>query len=289
MFKKLAVLAIVISLLLPALPARADGPVTLGMGRLTSIAMSPDGGRLAVGTSIGVYFYDPVTFAPQGFWGTRNTVSYLRWSPAGDIVAVADGYTLVEFRSVTTGNVAWSTPLCYECAILFDADGGQVTVAANSTASTVFDTYTGAAKGAVPGYLGPRLDQSVSLSPDHQWQAYIDWGGDIFLHSVAGPHNRDRSIHNAHGSFLSSRVVAWSPDSRELYSGVDNTVTVWDVAGGQKLRMLDGFSPEVDQILWAPDGRHILSAEGQNLLLSDVDSLLPVQAGPLPSGAPDRF
>jgi WD40 repeat protein len=62
MLKKLSLIVICISLLFSTLPAQADGPepITLGLGTLTSIAISPDGARLAASSHDGTILIWPV-------------------------------------------------------------------------------------------------------------------------------------------------------------------------------------------------------------------------------------
>jgi tRNA A-37 threonylcarbamoyl transferase component Bud32 len=55
--------------------------------------------------------------------------------------------------------------------------------------------------------------------------------------------------------------VAYSPDGRHLASwSEDNTVRVWDAAGGQELRTLQGHTGTVSEVTYSPDGRRLASA-----------------------------
>lgn len=111
--------------------AFADGPVTLGRGSLTSIALSPDGTRLAVGTTIGVYFYNAQTFEPQGFWESDASSGKLLWSPQGDILLSYD-YCYASALSSTSGQKLWQIRVpawsCDQWA--FTTQGKQISVIA---------------------------------------------------------------------------------------------------------------------------------------------------------------
>jgi hypothetical protein len=78
MLRKITLIVVCAAMLFSAVPVCADtGPVQrLGTGIPTSIAASPDGKTLAVGSSIGVWFLDAATLTPNGFWDTGV------WRPA---------------------------------------------------------------------------------------------------------------------------------------------------------------------------------------------------------------
>lgn len=280
MFKKLIALVIVVGLIFPTTAARADGPIVLGLGRLTSIALSPDGSTLAAGTAIGVYFYDALTFAPQRFWDTGYSVNFLRWSPRGDVLAVIHDGTKVDFRSTADGRVLWSTTVPWRRAVEFSADGSQVIVSTRNRNANVFDALTGSTLGAVVDELGSMPDWYVSISPNRKWQAYSFWWneGEISLQELGGTQSRKYSLRdNQEGQEWHSHIFAWSPDSLQLYSVGSSSVYVWDVNTGRELRRLSGFSGSVKDITWSADGRYIVSTEGNNLVVSDVASRQPVR------------
>ena len=288
MLRKITLTAVCAAMLFSTVPARADGPITLGLGTLTSIALSPDGTRLAVGTTIGVYYYDAQTFVPQGFWDTGYRVNFLRWSPRGDVLAVIHNYRLVDFRPAADGSVLWSSEVPYRRAVTFSSDGSQAIVATNGTTANVFDAVTGAKIGTTTGEFWSMPDWYVSLSPNRQWQASAGWGGGIYLREFGGSERR-YGLQGHHGGYSSYHTFAWSPDSRILYSAGDNAVFAWDVATGAQLRILDGFSPVVGPIAWTADGQQIISAEGDNLVVVDVARHLPVRVGWLDEYQRNRY
>ena len=82
--KKTFSIVMIVAMLIVALPVRAeDGqpPIQrLGTGIPTSIAASPDGKTLAVGSSIGVWLLDAATLQPSGFWDTGFWVYTIEYS-----------------------------------------------------------------------------------------------------------------------------------------------------------------------------------------------------------------
>ena len=53
--------------------------------------------------------------------------------------------------------------------------------------------------------------------------------------------------------------LAFTPDSRHLLSGSeDGTLQLWEVASGQCVRILQGYTAALFDLDWSPDGTPIL-------------------------------
>ncbi len=89
------------------------------------------------------------------------------------------------------------------------------------------------------------------------------------------------------------RDIAFSPDGRLLATADNtNTVTLWDVATGGKMRQLRGHSRLVSYVAFSPDGRKLASSSWDStVIVWDLDDGSPDSdaAGPHAVGPVRRF
>jgi hypothetical protein len=150
MLKKLTLTVICFATLFSSLPAHADdtGPIQrLGTGIPTSIAASPDGKTLAVGSSIGVWFLDAATLQPFTFWDTRTWVNSVKYSTDGLYLRVDNvvyDTTSGSPAGVDKSQVGWIDHSCTSdrklCTEIDIADAGEFGRYINS--AWVIDTNT---------------------------------------------------------------------------------------------------------------------------------------------------
>ncbi len=120
MFKRLFLFALIASIsLISFSPARADSSIPpsqrLGTGIPTSIAASPDGKTLAVGSSIGVWLLDATTLQPVGFWDTGVWVNNVAYSTDGQYAKVNDSVLNAQSgqrANIDTSQVVWIDDQC---------------------------------------------------------------------------------------------------------------------------------------------------------------------------------
>jgi WD40 repeat protein len=199
-------------------------------GRVTSLALSPDGRRLAVGQTNGIALYDPVTkkeVAP--FKPTPAPVPAVMFSP--------DSRRLVSAGASDPAIKVWDVdgekPLL---KILYDPTP-------NSSVAFSPDGRLIASPGPLQAAAGPTV-KIWALDPDAK-------------------SSKDFRILKGHVRY--AWKVTFSPDGRYLASGSwDSTIKVWDLQAPEAAEpvTLRGHAGVIYGLAFSPDGRRLASASG---------------------------
>ena len=264
-----------------------DGAIArLGKGIIQELAYSPDGSQLVVGSSIGVWLYDTVTYQEVALLtGRTHGVASVAYSPDGTTLA-SGSYQEVHLWDVATGNLINTLEghESYVGSIAFSPDGNTLASGSYNWVR-LWDVATGNLTNTLEGN-----GSSVAFSPDGNtlasgsrnrvrlWDVAtgnlintLEGGGNsvafslggTILASAGGWRNRIRLWDVATGSLINTleehtdRVlsVAFSPDGSTLASGSqDNTVRLWDVATGNLTNTLEEHTGRVESITFSPDG-----------------------------------
>jgi WD40 repeat protein len=207
---------------------------------LSSVAVSRDGRRLAVGTEGKVLWLDLMTWkqaAPPLLIGHNSWPDRLALSPDERLLAMTTPTT-------TGGAAGHSTAVLWELASrrrirTLDADGalafspdGRTLAASRRQRGEILllDPATGRRRrtltGHTPGVLG------LSFSHDGATLASTDEDGRVILWDPATGQARE----TLRGHTAGVTGVAFSPEDRTLYTASsDGSVIVWDLAGDRRL------------------------------------------------------
>ena len=158
----------------------------LGKGGINEIAYSPDGTRLAVASSIGIWLYDARTGEELKLLsGHTSGVWSISFSPDGSTLASGSGDATVRLWSVGTGrhlrtleghtSGVWS--------VWFSPDGLTLASGSSDTTVRLWDVGTGRHLRTLEGHTS--LVESVSFSPDGLTLASGSWDGTVLLWELA--------------------------------------------------------------------------------------------------------
>ena len=234
----------------------------LGTGAINDIQFSPDGTRLAVASSIGIWIYDAHTGEELNLLtGHKGSVSSIAYSPNGHLLASGSRDDTVR---------------------LWDAKRGMPLKTLRIYAFQSFGVYSVAFQNdgrilASGGCTDVIFEGTQMVGEEHGvflWKAEIDLSETKHgLRTVP----RDVLIKTLqHKGFAKS--VAFSSDGYHLASGSENgTVRLWDTKSGELLKTLN--MPEslltdtkaVESIAFCGDGRILASGAGWKIWLWDVE------------------
>ncbi len=237
----------------------------LGKGWISEIKYSPDGTRLAVTSSIGIWIYDARTGEALdlliGHTGNVNRVSY---SPDGGTLASGSEDDTIRLWDVNTGRHLRTLRGHTSSVLSLSYSPNGRTLASGGSDSTVrvWDVNTGEERRTLTGHMS--VAYSLSYSPDGTTLASGSGDNTVRLWDVnTGEERRTLSGHT--GVVLS---LSYNPDGTTLASGSwDNTVRLWDVNTGEGRRTLSGHTGAVTNLSYSPDGGTLASGSGDGTIL----------------------
>ncbi len=203
---------------------------------ITAITWSPDGFRVASGSSDGtvhVWNSDSTSPSPPFIYQQHSGLIHaVAWSPLAGSQSIASsaGFdTTVHVWNATTGQTLAS----------YSKHTGPV----NALAWSPDGAFIASGSGQLPGKPGENA---------------------VYIWRVAN--GETRWILRGHSSHI--LTVAWSPDSRSIASGGwDHTVKIWSVQTGELLYTYTGHTnAPVNAVSWSPDSTYIVSAGNDGLV-----------------------
>jgi WD40 repeat protein len=228
-------------------------------GGFHPVAFSPDGRRLATGTSSAVRFWDPANGQPLDSLPLPEGVGALAYSPRGTrlVACGSQGATLLwELPSGKSLGTLPEGPGQASVAV-FSPDSRTILVGYGRGGARLWDAETRRPIGsAVPELQGSV--RAVAFSPDGK-TFLLGWGEQARMWDVAtlkprgGPYSFNGQV----------RAVAFSPDGKTfLAASLDKTAHVFDVAAPAWPGLVFRQEGPIEGGAFTPDGRTLVTAGG---------------------------
>ena len=261
----------------------------VGRTRVTAVAVSPDGRRMAAATATGGAVLRPLAGSgPTIPVGPASGTRGLAWSRRGSVLAVAGADEVLRIADPATGRVVRSVTLPGAAnGVDVSRDGSQIALA-GTVGVTVYSSRTGARVAQLPNdgtTAGVAFDPRKPGELAEATADYRDNGALVLVRVHAtGPPLLSLPLPNA------ARVVAFSPDGRLLLGATlaDTTVKLYDIARRREVRDLFGHTGRVTAAAFSPDGRLVATASvdrtvriwdpGSGAQLRVIDHAHPVTA-----------
>lgn len=222
-----------------------------------AVACSPDGQRLAAGTSDGEIrlwrFSDGQMVANNQ--GHARPVNAVVFRPAGDLFASASNDFTVRLwdaatgqpRQTLVGHTGWVQ------SIAFSSDGQLLASGGSDQSTCVWDVATGTLRQRIADPAG-----NVRAVAIHPHAPVLASTGDQVIRLWDLESGQFRMSLEGHSAPI--MALAYSPNGKLLASGsIDQSVRLWETESGRCVAILSGHESEVRCLTFSPDGELLAS------------------------------
>ena len=251
-----------------ALPEGAIARFGKGDVSEDAVKLSPDGTYFAVGTDMGLWWYDVSSMLPISLWETkRGMVKSIDFSSDGKriIIATADG--IIKVLDVQSGECIYQMEGEGAFHIAFSSNGKWVATAHINWVVKVFDVQHGVCLAQMGRDAHEFRPLQLGFSPD----------GKLLAAAAKNPDPEGAQTYVWHPETgeaiikFAGRNFAFSSDSRLLAGAaadetagdadrVDRCVSVWDVTTGERIAHFTGHGDGVDAVTFSPCGEFLVSS-----------------------------
>lgn len=238
------------------------------------MALSPDDAFIAIGTRIGLWWYDVPSMSPIALWETeRGNIDAIDISPNGKLIAIANWDGIVKIRDIQSGECITQINRVVYQLMTFSPDSKQIAIITKMDEKTVvevLDISRGSSIAQIE-WEGPEgIDSRFKLaySPDGQFLAAATNEQTYLWNLETGA-----IVHTFEG-----RGFAFSPDSRLLAFHhpylVPNSdplraasnVLVWNIVTGERISHFTEPTHLVTSLRFSPCGQFLASKDRNKTL-----------------------
>lgn len=239
---------------------------------IRSMALSPDGRRIALGSFASVVMIWDMDYQPakdnvlylEGH--TEPTITAVAWSPDGKLLASGGVDKTVRLWNVDSEVVVHGSPI--KEVMMFEATervncvsfspNGKLLVIGTDGGVAAIDIAARTSVLDISGAPIAKLGKSLAWSSDGTRLAVGSSDGKVFIFTLAG------DKFNSDAELLDISKAGWigdldfSPDGKMLVMAFPNIIEIWDI---EQEAALTSFGNSGDlkftSVAWSPDGRYI--------------------------------
>lgn len=236
------------------------------------VVYSPKGDLLAVGSTAGIWLYDPRAGRLKARLDAGHVLS-VAFAPDGGTLAAGSGRA-VQLWEVGTEHLAATLEghTGVVRSVAYSPDGGTLASGGGDRTIRLWEVGTGGLRATLRGHAGEV--ESVAFSPDGE--SLASGGGDYTIRLWDVETGQERAALEGHTGWIES--VAFSPGGGILASGGwDGTIRLWDAATGEpRARMEEhgryGLTGWVWSLAFGPRGEILASGHDHGVRLWDVET-----------------
>ncbi|MXV78948.1 WD40 repeat domain-containing protein, partial [Candidatus Poribacteria bacterium] len=215
-----------------------------GKGEVKDLAFSPDGKYLAVGTWVGVWWYDLSTWSPIALWETeRGAIAKIAFSPNGKRLFIFNGDKIIKVYDVPTGDCVSQVKLPYGTSLVDFSAINQHFTTSDMNFSVVYVWCADTCEKIAELSIEPEITlekrrykvRPLCFSPDGQRLAHatpVDTKGTADFISVWDM-NTFEPIASIRDYTTQIDTLAFSPCGKFLAVGdASGTLKEWDIING---------------------------------------------------------
>ena len=282
--------------------SRKENVRSFGDASTTSLAWSPDGARVAIGSGTQCSILDSAT--GEEVKKLSGACLSMAWSPDGKQLATTGSSYAVQIWDVEAGKVAAPVPatasrlawdrasqrlFCLYTTQLTVYDPAEKKVVLTIPAALIQPPYWCVGRPMVTGLMTAKLSlwdantarHLCDLSGHTSTISAVSWPRDGKTLASASSDKTLRiwnvgtgeTMHTLTGHTATVTDVAWSPNGKVLASaGSDKTVRIWD-PDDESCQVLEGHTGAVRALAWSPAGNQLLSGgSDQTVIVWDPKS-----------------
>jgi len=233
------------------------------LAKVTALAFSPDGKRLAVGSYRSVLFWDTTTGKPAA-WLTRlpGPVESLAFRPDGTLLAVAGGFPALagevrvyDAKTLRPVGPALTGHADVVYSVAWSPDGARLATASHDKSARVWEWPSGKESKAFRDAADPVT--RVCFAPDGKSLYTASLDHNVRRYDL----NTGQVIRTFSGHNEGVLALALSPDGKNLVSsGTEPNLRWWNPESGDTTRNSGGHQEAVNEIVFSKDGKFLASA-----------------------------